>query len=517
MSNLTILDLSEAKRAIPPAPPRVLAAAGGQGPVSASAPPLFYGAGGDAMSGFRGIGGTVAWQRDLMPMMQWSMQRLCYRLYVANPKAHRIVELVKQYVVGEGVTYSATHPAVKQVIDEFWKDPVNRIDENLDYLVSDPAIFGESCWFAAPNPISGLLRIFYIDPYWIDGVKYATAEGLPGKAIAFASAVTLKRDYTQKEADELQCIQRDEDPGSPTYGQLIGNCFYFAVNKARSGHRGISDLFPLADWLQGYDQMMYAFQNQMDALTRFVWDVTLTGMTAEQVAEWQKTNGRAPAPNSVCAHNEKVLIEPKNPSLQGADRTDAARLLGTNIATGAGLPVHWLDAAANANRSTAESQDNPTLKMLTARSRKIKGMLCELIDLAIDSKVAAGALPEDIDRSYKVSFPELSPGDQEKIANALNNAVQGLVGLNTAEIVDKRTIATVFQSIVGGMGVEVDVDAMLKAVGAEALAQAARDATRMENYLPGKKVPGARDQVPGTNAAGARGGSAAPDGMRAAQ
>ena len=183
---LTILDLTDAKRALP------LATRHSPLVTEAASPLIFYGSPADFEGGFRPISQPTSPWRDLLPPMQWNMQRVAYYLYVTNPLARRIVELIKDFVVGEGVTIHANDRRVQAVLDDFWDDPVNRMEVNLEAFVRECSIFGEQLWYTATNPISGKVRLGYIDPYWIDGVEYATLSGLPGKAMAMASGIVLK-------------------------------------------------------------------------------------------------------------------------------------------------------------------------------------------------------------------------------------------------------------------------------------------------------------------------------------
>ena len=216
------------------------------------------------------------------------------------------------------------------------------------------------------------MRIGYVDPAHIETVEYATLEMLAGRAVAVPIAVILKplanapgQSRDPQAATRLEVVHLDEDPDSPTFGRLTGECFYWTINKARAASRGISDLFAAADWVAGYDQMLFALMNQMDALSRFIWDVRLEGMTAEQIRDWLKENGTPPRPNSIRAHNEKVSWQAVAPPVQAADRSEGVRLIKNFILGGMGFPEHWFADGAATNRATALEQGEPTLKMLT--------------------------------------------------------------------------------------------------------------------------------------------------------
>ncbi len=462
---LTVLDLSEAKRAIP----GIRNSEFGVRVTEAASPLIFYGSPSDMDGGFRRISQPSSPWRDLLPPMQWNMQRVSYYLYVTNPLARRIVELTKDFVVGEGVRVRAANPAVQRVLDDFWNDPANNMDLNLESFVREMSIFGEQLWYCATNPINGKVRLGYIDPYWIDAVEYATLDGLPGRAVAMPVTVQLKTDPSETQPRRLSVVHLDEDPGSPAYGQFVGECFYWTINKARAAHRGLSDLFALADWLDGYDQMLFALMNQMDSLSRFIWDVTLSGMTGEQIQQWLKDNGTPPRPNSIRAHNEKVTWQSVAPPMQAADRSEGVRLIKNMNLGGAGFPEHWFADGASTNRATALVQGEPTLKMLTARQRLVRSMLEHLLRYVIDQRVAAGVLAPQTDKSFQVVVPELSVGDQEKSAAALKSAADALAGFQSAGAVDTGTMAQVLVAMLSQLGIEADPFEILAKAKAEKL------------------------------------------------
>ena len=206
---------------------------------------------------YRGLGGTLA-PRDLMPPMHARMQQVAYYLYLANPLAHRIVEHMKNYVVGDGVEIRADDPAAQRVLDAFWHDAINRMDVMLPEVVKELTIFGEQCWLAAVNPVNGRVRLGYLDPAEIEAIEWGEIELEIGEdanrnsesgirnpnsgntAISVPVAVWRRpaAGDPAKGGRRFRIARLDEDPDSPTFGRLVGECFYFAINKARSAALG---------------------------------------------------------------------------------------------------------------------------------------------------------------------------------------------------------------------------------------------------------------------------------------
>src|SRR5262245_14010446 len=81
--------------------------------------------------------------RDLTPLAQDYMQRLVYWLWERNPLAKWLVEVVVDFVLGEGATVESEHAQVRAVIEAFWNDPVNMLDKRLDTFTREFGLYGE--------------------------------------------------------------------------------------------------------------------------------------------------------------------------------------------------------------------------------------------------------------------------------------------------------------------------------------------------------------------------------------
>jgi hypothetical protein len=278
--------------------------------------PLLFSLGGDAEDAkFRRIT-SPATRRDLNPLMQERMQQVCFFLATTTPFGKRIVEIITSYVVGEGFKIVAEDEQVQEVIDRYWNDPVNDMDANLRAFSDELVKFGELCIPVAVNPVDGFVRQGYIDPQDIDAVEYGlltTGDG--GQEVSIPVAVRLRQRIGEREGRRLTIVHRDEDINSATFGQLVGECFYQPINKAKGASRGISDLFALADWIDVLDQMIFDFADKVRFLNAFIWDYTLKGADEKTVADFQKkVTKNPPKQGGVQVHNEQVEIKASRPT-----------------------------------------------------------------------------------------------------------------------------------------------------------------------------------------------------------
>ena len=443
-------------------------------------------------AGFRRISGNDS-NRDLAPLMQDKMIELAWYLDDRNPLAKRLINLTKVFVVGEGLEAQAEDGQVKAWLDTFWDDPINRFDLELPEYVKELGIFGEQLYRTTENPIDGSLRLWYIDPSEIDQVIYGGApDGEPGsdRAIAIPIEVVLKQKFGEASAPRLQVYRPDEDPSSPNFGRPIGNCFYCAINKAKRSARGRSDIFAQADWLDAYEQLLFAGVDRSQLLNSFIWDGELKGFTQEQIDEWLQNHGKRPRSGSLRAHNENVVWKAEAPNLGSQDMTEMTRLFKNHILGTSGFPEHWFAEGGQTNLATAGEMGLPTIKTLKERQKFVKHMLVSICGVVIDRGVAHGSLPAGVNRAVNIRAPELEVRDTTKLGAAVAQIAQALSLAIQEAWITKETAARVFANMVSQLGQDVDADEEIKKLAA-GLGPSAGD------YARKPQVPGARDQVPG--------------------
>jgi hypothetical protein len=434
---------------------RVQAASAGYDPTLSEA---------DIRQGFRRIS-TNSTNRDLAPLTQDKMIELAWYLYDRNPLAKRLVNLTKIFVVGEGLKVKSEDARVQEWLDKFWDDPINRMDLELPEYVKELGIFGEQLYRTTENPVDGSLRLWYIDPSEIDQVVYGGApDAEPGsdRSIAIPIEVILKQKPEEKEGPRLQVYRPDEDPNSPTFGRPIGNAFYFAINKAKRSARGRSDLFAQADWLDAYEQALFAAVDRIDLLNSFIWDVTLNDKTEDEIKAWLKENGRRPRHGSVRAHNQGVTWTTAAPELGSQDVATIMRVFKNHILGTSGFPEHWFAEGGETNLATAGEMGGPTIKTLKERQKYVKHMLEYICGVVIDRGIAHGTLPKTADRTVAINAPELETRDTSKLGAAIAQTVNAMALAVQESWLTRETAAAIFANLVSQLGHDVDVDKELK-------------------------------------------------------
>lgn len=415
--------------------------------------------------------------RDLLPLAQERMIEIAAYLYESNPTAGRMIELTRDFVLGEGVEVAGAHPDVQAVIDGFWRDPVNDMDCKLDQKVLELGLFGEQIWPAFVSNNSGRVRLGYVDPAMVEqiipdpenvevlvGIKCKTYDGRPGK--------TYRIILDAAEADMLS-------PAGRALRNRFndGQAFYFSVNRLSNSTRGRSDILSLIDWLDGYEEMMFGAMENTDLLTSFIWDVKLEGMTEEQIQAYAAKQ-RPPKRGSVRYHNQAVTWEAVAPDLKAQDIARHAKTFLAHIGARRGFPIHWLGTADDVNVATAKEMGVPTLKSLSNRQRAVVGMVRKVIRFAIQRAVDAGMLGAEVskfdgegnetgemiasDQAFTVTAPELSTRDMGALSTALTQMTGGAALAVNSNLMSRETAIKLIATVAGMMGVEIDAKAELE-------------------------------------------------------
>lgn len=426
--------------------------------------------------GWRRLTGDT--RRDLAPLTQHRMREVAAYLWQANLLANRLIELPLAYLLADGVKLQVTDPHAQATLDRHWRDPINQWDLKLTKRVRELALFGEQCYPAFVNAVSGAVRLGYLDPALIETV--VTDPANPEQPIGIVT-VKDKRHKARRyrvivNGDEAELFTRRTQEIRETFSD--GECFYFAVNALSSGVRGRSDLLAQADWLDAYDEFLFGELDRSKYLRAFLWDVELKGLTEEQIRARAKSIA-PPSPNSVRCHNESEKWTVVSPELQAADTSAAARLLRNHVLGGSTIPEHWFGGGGDVNRAVGAEMGEPTFKLFSMRQREIKHMLEEIARYVLrQAALAEGAKDFDAAKdefSPQAVFPEMIARDTTRYAAALQQVVVAAATAVEKGYITKLMAIRIIATVAGRLGVEIDAEKELEAAKGEADAAAAED------------------------------------------
>lgn len=412
---------------------------------------------------FRKLKGSIR-VRELPEITRRRQLEVVTWLYWQNPIAHRIIELNTDFVIGKGVSYKAKDKRVQQVLDAHWNDPINQWPLKQFERVRQLGLYGEECFSVAVNEQNGHVRLAYLDPIDIierhlDPKNAEIVRELEIDAKAVGDSTTEKGAAAAPARGpnknlRLQVIRLDEEPASETAGVRRGDVFFFRINHVSNQPHGNSDLLPIIDWLDTYDQLLFRVNERVQLLVSVVWDILVKGASEKQLKDLMKKYGPVRAGMNRW-HNEKMEISAIVPELGSAEIVPMVKLFLQHIATGAGYPEHYLGEGGDVNLATARAMGTPTIRRLETRQLYVKEIFRQIFDFVIDQAVLHGRLDENIDRDVTIDLPRIIQSDTTAASQALVNTANALTLAETLRALTPEEQARVFRHLVEQLGIDL--------------------------------------------------------------
>lgn len=362
---------------------------------------------------------------ELPIVVQEKMQNICLWLYQSNPIAHRYVEMIKDYVVGDGMHYEAEDKRVQEYLDAMWEHPDNKLYEKLPLYVADLSIQGE---LLLQLQMEGdLLRLPYLNPSWISSVEVDPSD------LSRFVAVNLKSDVVTKGSPRLTLL----NVGKKGYRE--GDALFLPINRVGDAKRGISDLLPLADVIGNLDLFLFNITERARFMNNWFYDIKYEGANDNDLKNYyrqillQKT-----FPGAMRLHNEKVTWDIKAPNLESNDSKELFNSIFSMLATGLGWPPHWTGLGMTGARAGAENSTDPAYHMLTTRQALIKSFLTDIGNFYIDQLLRKGSLKRPKSRKFKILAPRIAIRDLQRLGGAISRVIATVTNLVEKDIYTKE-------------------------------------------------------------------------------
>jgi hypothetical protein len=182
---------------------------------------------------------------------------------------------------------------------------------------------------------------------------------------------------------------------------------HFAVNRASNGLRGRSDLATVLPWIMRYKDWLLDRVRINRSKGAFMYDVTVTGGRRDDLERLRRDyEAYPPEPGSILFHNELEQWKAVQPSIGGDDARDDGRAIRLMVATGAGVPEHYLSEGGNANRATAAEMGLPAMKRFQRRQEYLRSVIQRMCQRVIEAALAAGTVRKGANLSFAVAFDD---------------------------------------------------------------------------------------------------------------
>jgi hypothetical protein len=261
----------------------------------------------------------------------------------------------------------------------------------------------------------------------------------------------------------------------------------------------------LADWLDVYDSIMFSEVERMKALSSYVWDYTIDTNDENIIKDKLRSLG-TPTSGQVFAHNNKETLEPRTPNINGADRSEVSRMLAVHIGGSMGFPISWLGFTDSTN-ATLQGQNDVMLKTPSRRQKQFAAFLGQILQFAIEGATAVNPAYYRASRpEFEVNVPEIAAKDVARVGAVVSSVVSAMDVSMSNGTMSRRAAVVTIASVLRHLGVNLDVDEVMKEADTELEERQQRDDERLAAQAritalasPGGVRPG---QAPEPDAAG---------------
>lgn len=326
-----------------------------------------------------------------------------------NPLAKRAVDIIADYVVGDGITLTSPFPPLQAFIDAFWHHPRNQAPHRLETMCHELTLAGDLFPLLFRNPHDGMSYLRFVTKDRIARVETAADDWETETAY-----VELPRTAGGPETRWVSATAAGEGESAVM--------LHYAVNRPLGALLGEGDLATMIPWLLRYGRLLEDRVRFHWAARAFLWFVTvpthLVGVKQEQYRQ-------PPEPGSIVVADDAERWEVKAPQLNGADASHDLEAVRRMVFTGSGIPPHWFGEKGS-NRAEASAMQGPAERHLRRRQQYFVWLLEDLVFHAYQrARQVRPGLPALPSASYRQLFtaavPDISRQDSAERALAASH------------------------------------------------------------------------------------------------
>lgn len=384
-------------------------------------------------------------QEELQPETRDRMVKYARYMYLTNPMAKRIFELLSNFTVGGGaVSFRATDKRVQKLLDSFWNDPINRWPEKLAVRAKELSIYGELCMPVDVNPVTGKVRVKWLSPL---DIKECVVDP---RNIEIVRSLILRSDSYLEKPITISIINYD-----PIEEVRTGEAFWYAINKCSDATRGTSDILPIIDWLGLYDEVLFNVNERIAHMSTWLWDVSVAGGTDPEIRKLtRELEAKKIRPGSFRVHNDRIAYMPISPTLVPGDVSEAARMFKVYILGGAGMPEHFFGETTS-NKSSSAEMSETAFKMFEERQSLWKCIISDMFNFVIDQAIVHQMLPKRVPREFDVIMPRVSKREIQRAGGSILRVAQTLDVALKQNLIDREVARKVFLASIDQMGLDM--------------------------------------------------------------
>lgn len=422
--------------------------------------------------------------RDFSKITRDKEMETVWTLFQSSPLARRILTLKRDHIIGKNSRPKTKDEKLQVILDAFWDD--NGMEARAREFTLQLFLLGEQIYPAFVRAGDGRVRIGYIDTTAVTAVVSHPENSMEMAVVLVGgTAENPKKAYRviRKDDDYVEdgnvkqakypdmLVTAEQANIAPWEMELLkakgltgysGSVLFFKVNSVSNHERGHSDLLQVADWIDQYEETLFALAEREQFAAYFSWFVKLTGIQEGSDA-WNKISNRIrrnpPKRGSVNMANENEDWELKTADLkQSGSIATAEALLGHNMG-GAGYPMSWYAFGNDTNRSTLSEQATPSEKSLEHDQGIIEEMLQTVCQFVMNQAEIANEWTPETAGEYpaiEIDLPSLRAEDMKGVTATFAPTVAALDKAMQMKIIGRRKAAEVFHKLIGELGIEIE-------------------------------------------------------------
>lgn len=326
--------------------------------------------------------------KDMDSTKHAKLRALADSAVTSHPLAKKAMSLRKSFVCQEGFKVEAKYEGdpvevdgkiltaeevrerVQEYLDEHWEiNWRDRVQDRVHML----NVFGEFCaWMPPVNNKTGQFRIGVIDSDLIEAIEADPLNMERIKSVKFGQGLSFVINGQKESVTNMPVVERCWQSG-----EYVGDMLYLGINTLGCKHRGLSDLTPVVDFLEVFDQLIWTEAERVKMLRSMMFHYIMKGEKDERVIRKKQAelSKNPPPPGSYLASNENVEIKEICPSLNTASSLEVIRYVFGLCAGCLDLPEHFFYSSGDVNRASAREMTSPIYAGIRDRKKSVTNLL----------------------------------------------------------------------------------------------------------------------------------------------
>jgi hypothetical protein len=288
----------------------------------------------------------------------------------------------------------------------------------------------------------------------------ASAGGSVGAGLAPAPGLAPAQTLEQKSYPAYN-EDTDELSSAGTFSPVM---LHYTVNRPVGGQWGESDLAPVLKWLARYSNWLEdrARLNRFRNSFLFVVKAKFASET-ERAARQANLAAHPPAPGSILVTDDSETWEVLSAKLESADAATDGLALKKMVASGAGIPLHFLAEPESSTRTTAEAAGGPTYRHFEQRQNYFIWLIEDLLHVAINRRAL---VDHSVSKRAEIDIrgADISARDNVALSMAGQNIINLLSDLRDRQLITDAEYLRMSYRFAGEI---VDVEEMLEKAAKE--------------------------------------------------